>query len=152
MPAEDRFLRRRDRRLVPAFVAAVVLGILGMHALAQHCPTPSTSIPAMASTAGAGAEHAGHHLAAAPLTVMTVMEAEGLGDRLSAPAGGPGGDLLMLCAAIVLGTGAALALLLRRRRSWTAGAPALARRLWRAPVALAGAGPPPLLAFVVVRC
>ena len=130
--------------LVPAYVAAVVLGILGMHALAQHCPAPSHLVTAGTTST----EHAGHQVAAAVAPVAELATR----DRVTEPHGGGVGDLLMLCAAMLLGAGAALVLVLRRRAAWTARLPVLRRHLWRAPTALAGTGPPASLAFAVIRC
>ena len=150
MSSGHRIVGQAGRRLVPAYVAAVVLGILGMHALAPHCPAPSQLVTAATTTTEHTVQHAGHHAAAAVAAVAELAAR----DRVTEPHGGGGAvdDLLMLCAAMVLGAGAALVLLLRRRPSWTARIPVLRRPLWRAPTALAGTGPPASLAFAVIRC
>lgn len=151
-----RVLSQRHQRLVPAYLAAIILGIVGMHALMQHCPTPAHAMSATSSTAAmsplAGA-HAGEHVVAA-IAGPTIAGAHTSVSLVEAT-GQPGGsldDMLMLCAAMLLGAGALLALLLSRRAPRPIGLPRLPPTMWRPLLILAGTGPPPTLAFTVIRC
>lgn len=139
-------------RLLPAYVAVLVLGILGMHALAQHCPAPSGESPLIGASVSPGMplQHA-HHAAAAAGSA-----AEAGTKGLVAIAAGPGGwldDLLMLCAAMLVGAGATLALRLGKRGSaiglsMSRLRDAVPQLAW-VPTAT---GPPAALAFAVNRC
>jgi hypothetical protein len=147
MSALGRYVGRSHQRLVPAFLAAIVLGILGMHALMQHCPTP-----AHAMAAGSAAAEMTHHSHDALTTAMPVA---GSGISFVASTGQPGGpldDMLMLCAAMLLGAGALLAVLLGRRSDPPIALPRLRPTTWRPLLDLVATGPPPTLAFTVIRC
>lgn len=133
--------------LLAAAVAAVVLGILGMHALNLH---GTTTMSSMAGTTG-------HH--EVPGTSEAAeLELAPVGGAVAGEPAQPGhgmGDMVMLCAAMLAVAGLALLtlLLLHRvpRSSWS-----LAR--WRlvslrGPVpARTGSGPPSVWAFSVIRC
>jgi hypothetical protein len=140
-------VRQHHRRLLPAYVAALVLGIFGMHALMQRCPTPQHAMTTATATTQTLAHHADEHLAVTPAL------ANGAGAlQLAEPPSSGFGDMLMLCAAMLLGAGAVLALLLRRRLARPFGLPRPWLIGWRPALPIAATGPPRTLAFAVVRC
>jgi hypothetical protein len=144
-----RSLSRRHQRLLPGYVAAVVLGILGMHALVQHCPAPS-HVMSVATTAPMASGHlSSGHVA----QVLPAVDASVDGARLTEQPASSLSDMLMLCAAMLLGAGAVLMLLLLRQ-GYRRGLSLARRRIcdWRPPVAIAGTGPPTACAFAVIRC
>ena len=156
MSTVGRVLSQRHQGLVPAYLAAIILGIVGMHVLMQHCPTPAHAMSATSSTAAMSPHvgaHTGEHVVAAiagPASAgahasVSFVEATG-------QPGGSLGDMLMLCAAMLLGAGALLTLLLTRRAPRPIGLPRLRPTTWRPLLTLAGTGPPPTLAFTVIRC
>ena len=139
-------------RLIPAYVAAIVLGILGMHALAQHCPAPSGESPLIGASISPGMplEHA--HLAAAAAGTAVEAAPKAL-VAITADLGGGLDDLLMLCAAMLVGAGATLALLLRKQGSAIGLSLRRLRDSVPQPAWLPTAtGPPAALAFAVIRC
>jgi putative Mn2+ efflux pump MntP len=149
MSAVGRIASQRRQRLLPAYVAAVIFGILGMHALMQHCPTPAHAMAEASATAQTAAQHADDHLTVVATSLDPVIGTV----QLTEHPGGALGDMVMLCAAMLLGAGALLALMLRRRpgrRPFALPRPRLAT--WRPSLAVAGTGPPPTLAFAVIRC
>jgi hypothetical protein len=125
----------------------MIFGIMGMHALVQHCPAPPHALSAAATTRTA-AQHAAEHLSAVATTAEPVIGilqlTEHPGDVL--------GDTLMLCAAMLLGAGASLALARRQRFRRPIAAPRQCLTRWRPAVAVVGTGPPSVLAFAVIRC
>ncbi|WP_341926501.1 hypothetical protein [Nocardioides psychrotolerans] len=131
-------------RVVPALLSVVILGILGMHVLSQHCAT-LTDEPASASHSSmAHGEHAGEPVAAAATVVAVV----------TGGAHDPAHLGLMLCAFIVLASAIALLLVALRARShlpsYDVGrARSLVPRLRASP---SGTGPPPVWQFSVIRC
>lgn len=147
-------VRVRPRQLAPA-VVAIVLGILGMHGLDAHgvnmrgtmthaeAATPTVTAVHDPGTVGRGDAHSTPHL-------ETSATSHNGGD-----AGGMGG-MVMLCVAMLAGAaGALLALFVRRGRLptvWAVLQPA--QRLWRpkACALRAGAGPPNVWRFSVIRC
>ena len=140
-------------RLVPAYVAAIVLGILGMHALAQHCPAPSGELPRVGSSVSSTSMPLQHAHHAATVAGIAVEAGAKVLVSIAPDLGGSLDDLLMLCAAILVGAGATLALRRRNR-----GSP-IGLSLSRLRLALlqpawfpAATGPPPALAFAVIRC
>lgn len=135
------------RRAVPALLSAVILGILGMHVLSQHCAT-FTDEPAAASHSGmagmVGTTH-GEHVSEPVAAVAAVVTGD---------ADGPAHLGLMLCAFIVLASAIALLLVAVRGRShlpsYDVGrARSLVPRLRASP---GGTGPPPVWQFSVIRC
>jgi len=146
---------RLRSRLVSGSLAAVVLGILGMHAFAQHCPdelhsptaAASSVVEFVADAAPVLASHAKAHGAAS---------GEGTGHAAvgGAPEDGSLCDTVMLCAFLVLGAGAGLVLALRLRGGFiaTGWLRSLHVALPRAPVTRLGTGPPSVWAFAVIRC
>ncbi|HEU4338085.1 MAG TPA: hypothetical protein VFR45_12275 [Nocardioides sp.] len=158
------------RHWLPPLVAALLVGILGMHALASHgTPTaaaaPASSVAATSTTGmptahdeamAAGTSHAGHDHAAAtshpatPATSTTV-------DPDAAPGHGSGhamAGMVMLC--VVMLAAAALTLLvvlaaaLFRPLLPAAFMPAAVRE--RTFQWVRGAGPPHEWQFSVIRC
>jgi hypothetical protein len=127
------------RGVIVAYVAAVVLSVLGVHSLEQHCPIP---VP--------GSSHAEMHLS-------DVSAVAGAVDRValeSLPAEPVQGGA-MLCAAMLLAAmaGVALAWLLGREADTTFVARGPAARAHVHPSGQVRAtGPPPAVAFVVLRC
>jgi hypothetical protein len=134
-------------------VAALVIGIVGMHALGSH-GAPAT-VAALATHAGPDQQAAHEHGAAVvvALTPSTASHGDGAGDT-SANGSGHGLGVVMLCA-VMLGAAALrlLALLATghlRRVRLKVFAPLAAtvrpRHLVR------GHGPPPVWQFSVIRC
>ena len=131
-------------------VAAVVLGILGMHALSLHGTVPTARAPVSAGVepgtasyaAGHGAGEGAHH---------------GSGDGSDHGEGLPhhGGGVVMLCLAMLAAAaGVLLALAALRHRAppvWAELRAAVARRV-TARARPGGTGPPPVWEFSVVRC
>ena len=143
-----RCVSRRRQRLLPAYVAAVIFGIFGMHAFMQHCPAP----PGATATTSAATQTVAHHADEDLFAVTAWMEPVIGTVQLTEHAGGGLGDMLMLCAAILLGAGALLTLMLRRRVSRSLALLRLRLNPWRPPGVVASTGPPPTLAFAVIRC
>ena len=146
--------RRWTPRPGPALaglVVALVLGILGMHALSLGHASGSGSaasqaMPAMPGMA-AGAHHQAHVAtsAVAARSGVTVHEDD---DPMSM------GDMVMLCALMLAGAGGLLLLLLVRRAaasSYGRVPRSAAHTPWLA-IAQTSTGPPGDLAYVVVRC
>lgn len=118
--------RLTGRSAVAALVAALVVGILGMHALASHGASPAATVPtpsstmSMTSTAAmtsaheaamaSGDSHDGHAHSAATQSLMAAPEAS---VEVSADAGSGSGhgmaSMVMLC--VVMLAAAALTLL-----------------------------------------
>lgn len=132
---------------------AVLFGIVGMHALSHpgpgHDAAPSTVGAAYADVRAVAAHD---RAAAAGHGAGHVTEAA-LDDD-----GGPGhspGDVMMLCAAMLVVAGALLGLLARLRRVprlWAVLRPALTYFRPTARAARGGTGPPPAWQFSVIRC
>jgi len=136
------------RRVVPALLSAVILGILGMHVLSQHCAMLAHEDLGHASAPAttAHAEHPAGPVAAAAATFTVVAT---MGD-----AGGSAHLALMLCASIVLATAIALLLLTLRGRTHLPSydvrrSRRVVPRLARSP---GGTGPPAVWRFSVIRC
>ena len=145
MSALGRYLSQRHQRLVPAYLAAIILGIVGMHALMQHCPAPAHPV-----TASAGVAQMSHHADEALMSAMPVA-AVSLVEAIGQP-GGSVDDMLMICAAMLLGAGALLLLLFSRRTERPIALTRPRPSVRRPPLARIGTGPPPTLAFTVIRC
>jgi len=147
--------RAARRGLMVGELAAVILGILGMHALVQHCPAPAHAMQAtaaMASTPGAAAAGMHDHAVSAGDASSTELLMV-VGPVVTGSASGSLGDMLMLCAAMLLGAGAGLSLALRRRRAPAQPIPRPSVARPRLTVLrLIRAGPPPVMAFSVIRC
>lgn len=135
------------RAALAALVAALVVGILGMHALTLH--GPSSEAYAAAPAAAHGHHGAGHGSAPEPATSAPVGSAPDHG------AGQHSDHLVMLCAAML----AVAALLLLAGLLVRAVRPVRLLGAF-APVALAATvrswvratGPPPAWQFSVIRC
>lgn len=159
--------RGARRPWLPALVAALVVGILGMHALVSHgapsaAAAPASTMAAMSTPAGhdaamaAGTSDASHHHAAA--AAHTAMAAAGTsvnGDFGSGHGSGHGmAGMVMLC--VVMLAAAALTLLvvlaarLFRPLLPAAFMPAAVRE--RALQWVRGTGPPYEWQFSVIRC
>src|SRR5688500_14719339 len=108
MSAVGRVASQRHLRFLPAYVAAVIFGILGMHALMQHCPTPAHAMAMASATTHTAAHHADDHLSVLATSLEPVIGSV----QLTELPGGALGDMVMLCAAMLLGAGASLALML----------------------------------------
>jgi uncharacterized protein DUF6153 len=134
--------------LLAAGVVAIVLGIVGMHALNTHGVMSDTDHASMTD----------------PMTgTMSASHADTAGVRTTevaaAPDGGNGhdmGDMVMLCVSMLAAAAVTLLLLLaltrRIPRSWTRQRPAPPVRLTRWVAARLGTGPPPVWEFSVIRC
>ena len=135
------------RSAIAASVAAVVLGILGMHAFEAHCPIPVPGAThADAHMDDMDGAHDGAHMDDLGAAVESVA-----GSVPLAPVPGEA----TLCVAMLLAAlaGAALVGLLGRARE-TAGQahePAVRSRV-RPTCQVRATGPPPVLSFVVIRC
>jgi hypothetical protein len=145
------------RGLVVGQLAAVILGILGMHTLVQHCPAPAHAMQATGAMTSMGVataaevhDHAVQDSGASGAELPSVV-----GAAVTGGASGSLGDMLMLCAAMLLGAGALLSLGLRRCRAPAhrvlPGDPSVARPR-QSVLRLVRAGPPPIMAFSVIRC
>lgn len=138
---------RTGLRLLPACLAAVVLGILGMHALA-HCPSAihvmssgtASMVPAVAGTTTT-ASHDHAHGAATAVIAMGASEGGGVLD-----------DMVMLCATMLLGAGAVLMLARKHRSASFLALRRLRSRPPRVPLPVISTGPPSVWAFTVIRC
>ncbi|MDN4160966.1 hypothetical protein [Nocardioides abyssi] len=140
-----------------ALVVALVVGILGMHALASHgttvAPVAVTGMtaPAHAAEMVASTSHGAHAHAAEPATGTTAVRTEA--DRGSS-SGHDMAAMAMLC--VVMLAGAALTLLVllvvsvRRPLLPASFAPAAVRA--RVLQWVRGTGPPPVWQFSVIRC
>ena len=126
---------QRLLRLLAA--VAIVLGILGMHALTLHAT---------------GGSHAPTHPAAATEHPPASSAVPVAGER---PSHGPG-EMMMLCAAMLAATaaGCLVLVLLRRvpRAAWRVSRPRLTSLLPRLVPVPGGTGPPEVWAFSVIRC
>lgn len=156
--------RPQTRQLMFALLAAVILGILGMHAFARHDSMPMSGsahrTASAAPVAGMPMEHthvasqagvpAGDRVAGAtPLraavgTSVVTVESPGL----------PMGSMIMLCTAMLLAAAGALLALRLRGLVGTGGLPlAPPRRLLVTRLAArVGTGPPYVWEYSVVRC
>jgi len=160
--------RLTDRSAVAALVAALVLGILGMHALANHGATPAptssntmsmTGTTAMTSAHEAamasGDPHAGHahSTATQSSTPALSLSVEDGADRGSGPDHGMA-SMVMLCVVMLAGGALKLLTLLAtsflRRLQPEAFMPAAIRQ--RALQWVRGTGPPHEWQFSVMRC
>jgi hypothetical protein len=146
--------------LLPACLAAVVLGILGMHAFTHHQPMPMTAAASATTQPAAGAQATGHDLQTVTGVVPELSER-----AATAPAGhpvplvsalpDPMSDMVMLCAAMLLGAAAGALLALRLARlARTRGLPhtAVGGNLTNPFLPRVGTGPPDVWRFSVVRC
>ena len=141
--------------LLAAGVVAIVLGIVGMHALNTHGlmsdtdhATMTMTGPATGSPADMSVGAATNETSAVTATVLT-----------AAPDGGNGrgmGDMVMLCAAMLAAAAVTLLLLLaltrRIPRPWTAARTRVTVRVTNGVTARLGTGPPPVWEFSVTRC
>lgn len=144
-------------RLLVMLVVAIVLGILGMHAISAHGVTSEASHGAHASLSGDTSEPGGGLVlgpGADPIAAGTGGGSEE-GHDMGRGMGGMGG-LAMLCVAMLAATASALLLALGARRTprfWailSAAATTNTRLRW---VTFAlGTGPPPVWEFSVIRC
>jgi hypothetical protein len=139
-----------------AVVAALVLGILGMHGLGQHGPMSHRDQPvtAVVSVDPHAAHPAPDHTPVAIDTSRThATSTSGFGT--SPDDHGSVGDMVMLCVAMLLAAVAGVLLTLRIVR-FAHHAPLSLRPLFRVPTfpatARAGTGPPAVWEFCVVRC
>jgi hypothetical protein len=144
---QGRTVSHRHQRLLPACVAAVIFGIVGMHALMQHCPTPPHTTPVSTSVAHT-TDQTGEHLADAVASAYTGIKVLQVTDH---PAGGLD-EMLLLCAAMLFGAGAILMLLRRRRVDRPIALLPMSMSRWRPSLIVADNGPPRTLAFTVIRC
>jgi hypothetical protein len=144
------------RGLVVGQLAAVILGILGMHTLVQHCPVPAHAMQATGAMTSMGLATAAeiHDHAVKDSDASRAELPSVVGAVVTGAASGSLGDLLMLCAAMMLGAGAVLSLALRRCRApahRVLSRPSVARPR-QSVLRLIRAGPPPIMAFSVIRC
>lgn len=151
--------RVRPGLLAPV-VAAIVLGILGMHGIDAHgvhrhgaladARAAAPSAPVERVHASVALEHGAAHLPGRP------------GTDASAPAGGDAGDasgmggMVMLCGAMLAGAAIALLAVLVRRgrlpRVWAVLHAAARPRAVLPAVLRTGTGPPAVWRFSVIRC
>ena len=132
--------------LLMAAVVAIVLGIIGMHALNTHGATADTDHAAMSMTTETHADTSVHAPMSGPVTVTAGMADSGNGHDME--------DMVMLCAAMLAAAGALVLLtfgLRRTPRVWAhllISPATLARRV----TARRATGPPPAWEFSVIRC
>lgn len=148
--------RGSGRTALAALVAALVVGILGMHALASHGTSGATTSVSMTATTGhnpamaAGVSHEGHaHAAATPLTAQASVE--------TGADSGSGHDMagmVMLCGVMLAAAAMTLLVLLAagvfRPLLPAAFQPAVV--VERALRWVRGTGPPHEWQFSVIRC
>lgn len=166
MPTPARTSRPGNRTVLAGLVAALVLGILGMHALATHgtpaaatAPAASTTMNGMRSTSATGAHDAAmasgsSHRAHAHPTAGVQSSPAANADGKPADSSHHMNTMVMLCvvmlAAAALNLLALLAVRLLRPLLPAAFKPApTPERTMRW---VLGAGPPPAWKFSVVRC
>ena len=143
--------------MLVAFVGALVLGILGMHALTLHKDASGGHVATVAVQAHGPTQHtyagSGHRPGwRAASTVGGDPRAHTTLTARPAPDGGDGGaGLAVLCMAMVALTGAFLTLLHRAGIPW-ARARSVATASVRRTAPRQGTGPPPVWAFSVIRC
>ncbi len=148
-------------------VLAVLLGLLAMHGLSSthhaaaspppHAAPPATAAHAAVEAAPEAEAGAHHHAVALPAAALPAAALPAALHSTVALVGGPGAscddgcpDLAMLCLYVL--TGAALALLLARRRSsWLLVAPARPRAPGPAPPVRHARGPDPVRELCVSR-
>lgn len=151
--------RARARLGLVVAVAAIVLGILGMHALTthgtSHHPGMSgmTAMPELPGTAPMNSTESmsvtGHQHATAPYTAALTPATAATGDSH----GGQTGSMIMLCA-VMLAAAASAALLLALRHTTTTWRtiPPYVRAVLTRTTARRATGPPPVWEFSVIRC
>lgn len=145
--------------LLTAAVAAIVLGIIGMHALSNHGVMGTTDHSTMTSpvTSLLDGAHGDTHgsTATGPVTSPTT------GAHAGMPAGPDGGDghnlgsMVMLCFAMLAAAAGALLLLflgLRRKPRIRAHRPGALTTVTKWVTARLGTGPPYVWNFSVIRC
>lgn len=152
--------RLRARAALALLVAALVVGILGMHALATH----GTHAPALAAAASSvtpagetAGEMAGHRMAAGHPTGhsarLAAADTSTVGDERPGP-GHDMGSMVMLCVVMLVAAAVGLLALLVSRRVGpllpAAFQPAVAHAA--AARRVRGTGPPHVWAFSVIRC
>lgn len=134
-------------------VAALVLGIVGMHGLSQHGVVSDDTLPVAAMNVEPHASHpAPDH---APIAVEAGASPTKVGIGPPPDDHGSDGDMVMLCVAMLLAV--AVTVLLRVRLARVAHRTPLGLRpLFRVPTfpatTRAGTGPPAVWEFSVVRC
>ncbi len=141
--------------LLTAFVASIVLGIIGMHALSTHGVTRTTDHSAMTSAVTSPMTGAHEGMSTSPVPSPET------GEHAGVPAVADGGDgrslrgMVMLCFAMLAATAGALLLLLlgicRRPRAW-AHRLHVPTTVTRWATAHLGTGPPYVWSFSVIRC
>jgi hypothetical protein len=133
------------RALLAAAVAAIVLGIIGMHALTTHGVMAHTDDAAMSMTTGSHTDMSAQATVGDPTDVRAGVPDEG----------NDTGTMVMLCVAMLASAAGALLLLLvclrRIPRLWVhLPTPSIAVTRWV--TARLGTGPPPVWQFSVIRC
>ncbi|QIK66402.1 hypothetical protein G7072_08560 [Nocardioides sp. HDW12B] len=135
-----------------AVVAAIVLGILGMHGLA-HNPMQMTGA-SHSATVGVSVEATGHSMATRLIDPLSASARGGTVAEVPVPAHSMG-EMVMLCAAMLVAVAAGILLALRLRRC----APRIPVSLRPRPgnrtfpfTARIGIGPPVAWKFSVIRC
>ena len=135
-----------------AVVAAIVLGILGMHGLA-HNPMQMTGA-SHSATVGVSVEATGHSMATMALVPASASSSEGAVVEIPAPFNSMG-DMVMLCAVMLLVIAAGILLALRLKQH----IPSIPISIRPRPgnntfpvTARAGTGLPAEWEFSVVRC
>jgi hypothetical protein len=151
--------RPGGRTTLAAFVAALVVGILGMHALGTHGTTPAPAVSGMAMTGGMPA-----HETTTPgdspqgqAHVLTSGASTSVADNQAGTGSGSGhdmGTMAMLCVVMLAAAALTLLVLLAVRivRPLLPAAFHPAVALSRAAQWVRGTGPPHEWAFSVIRC
>lgn len=143
--------------LLAVVVVSIILGILGMHALSTHGVMDGADHGGHPAMSGTGAMTSETSDPAAGLLVDPVVDP--VADPAAAGAGEGGGHdmggMVMLCAAMLAATAAALLLLvlgLRRVPRFWALLPTAVTTMTRGVTSRPGTGPPPVWEFSVIRC
>jgi hypothetical protein len=147
-------VKRMRLPLLPACLAAIVLGILGMHGLSRHGAMPSHADPR--PVAAVTAETGTHGGQAAMNDAATVTSNQiGTVTLAAGDTGGSAGHIAVLCAAMVLAAAAGVLLVLRLRRLAHGTVRNLRARLLAVRTFVVHRldnGPPAVWEFSVVRC
>ena len=144
--------------LLAVFVVALVLGILGMHALSSHASASAADLGAHTAMSGTGSQPGGVAAAVAAEGPASgaVVERVATSDAAGSAQHGEhhGAGMVMLCAAMLAATAAAtLLLILGLRRTPRLWAILRARSTTtRSSTSRPGSGPPPVWQFSVIRC
>jgi hypothetical protein len=147
--------QRARKILLPTCFVAIIVGILGMHVLDRHAAMPAHEGEHHAVAGSAESMTHGTDIATASHETTPPKRLATAVAFVSGGSEGSFGDLMMLCGAMLMGAAASALVAVRVRRALVA----IGLRACRRPNAMAaatpvraGAGPPYVWAFSVIRC